>query len=177
MARFLGRRTKRSKRLGQDGTRVGSHLTRSLRIEPLEDRSLLSVGGLAMAASLPADGLTPAQIRHAYGFDLIQFAGGIQGDGSGQTIAIVDELDDPKLLNSSDANFASSDLHMFDLQFGIAEHAGFFKKMGVDANGNATTTLPAAAGNTGLAIETSMDVEWVHAARAGRQHHPGRGGQ
>ena len=66
-----------------------------MRIEPLEDRSLLS-------ATLPSGGLTPAQIEHAYGFDLIQFAGGVHGDGSGQTIAIVDEFDDPNI---------ASDLH------------------------------------------------------------------
>jgi len=124
--------------------RASSPLTRRLCIEPLEDRSLLSTGRIVgdrnkrplpaseltlLSASLPSDGLTPAQIAHAYGFDKIQFSDGIRGDGSGQTIAIVEEYDDPKLLNSGDSNFASSDLHMFDLQFGIAEHAGFFTKV------------------------------------------------
>ena len=160
MARFLGRLGRRSERLRQEGKKACSHFNRTLRMELLEERSLLS-------ATLPSGGLTPAQIEHAYGFDQIQFAGGIQGDGSGQTIAIVDELDDPMLVNSSDANFASSDLHAFDLQFGIAEHSGFFKKMGVDTSGNATNTLPTVAGTTGLAVETSMDVEWVHALAPG----------
>ena len=124
--------------------------------------------GLAMWSTSPSgDGLTPAQIAHAYGFDKIQFAGGISGDGTGQTIAVVDEYDDPKMLNSTDANFASSDLHMFDLQFNISEHSGFFRKVGVDQSGNVTNLLPQAAGNSGAAIETAMDVEWVHALAPG----------
>src|SRR5271163_2400861 len=39
-------------------------------------------------------GLTPTTIRHAYGIDQITFNGGIiTGDGTGQTIAIVDAYD------------------------------------------------------------------------------------
>ena len=119
--------------------------------------------------------MTPAQIAHAYGFDKIQFSGGISGDGSGQTIAIVDEYDDPKMVNSGNSNFASSDLHMFDLQFGIAEHSGFFRKVGVDQSGNVTSVLPQPAGNSGAAIETAMDVEWVHALAPGANIDLGRG--
>jgi subtilase family serine protease len=165
MIRLCDRRAKRSKPLRSGDKRARFQSGRSLQIEPLEDRSLLSAGGLA--AGLPADGLTPAQISHAYGFDKIQFAGGIRGDGTGQTIAIVDEFDDPKMVDSSDLTFASSDLHMFDLQFGIAEHSGFFRKMGVDQSGNVTTTLPQAAGTSGTALETAMDVEWIHALAPG----------
>src|SRR5207249_4094592 len=39
-------------------------------------------------------GLVPAQVRHAYGIDQIGF-NGVAGDGTGQTIAIVDAYDDP----------------------------------------------------------------------------------
>lgn len=151
MGRLLAWRTRRSEQLRHGGKRVGATFSRALRLESLEDRTLLS-------ATLPSGGLTPAQIEHAYGFDLIQFAGGIKGDGSGQTIAIVDELDDPNI---------ASDLHAFDLQFGIAEHSGFFTKVGVSPTGNVTSTLPGPSGNTGDAIETSMDVEWVHALAPG----------
>src|SRR5262249_42251876 len=36
-------------------------------------------------------GLSPAQVRHAYGFDQVSFSNGtVKADGSGQTIAIVD---------------------------------------------------------------------------------------
>ena len=60
-----------------------------------------------MATAGPT-GYTPAQIRHAYGFDKITFNGGaVAGDGSGTTIAIVDAYDDPNIAN---------DLHQFDLR-------------------------------------------------------------
>ena len=58
-------------------------------------------------------GLTPNQIRGAYGLGTYDSSGtlnnavmfhGIQGDGSGQTIAIVDSYDDP---------YALSDLNTF----------------------------------------------------------------
>jgi hypothetical protein len=125
---------------------------RKLRLEQLDERAMLS-------ATLPSGGLTPLQIAHAYGYDKIQFAGGVVGNGSGQTIAIVDAYDDPALVSSSSANFASSDLHMFDLQFGLPDPPSFVK---VGQTGS-TTALPAAAALDSYAIETSMDVEWAHA--------------
>src|SRR5436305_13145702 len=88
-----------------------------LRVEPMEDRLLLSSGaGLTFAPShllyrpdngsgpmaTPGHtGLTPTQIRHAYGFDQISF---LTSDynanaGTGQTIAIVDAYDDPNIVN------------------------------------------------------------------------------
>lgn len=92
-------------------------------------------------------GYTPAQIRHAYGFDSITFANGtIQGDGSGTTIAIVDAYDDPNI---------ASDLHKFNLQFGLPDST--FTKV----NQNGGTTLPTA--DTGWAQEIALDVEWAHA--------------
>ena len=78
------------------------------------------------AASIPVHGFTPQQIRAAYGIDQIMF-GSIVGDGSGQTIAIVDAYDHPGLLNSSDPNFATSDLAMFDKQFGLPDPPSFTK--------------------------------------------------
>jgi len=42
-------------------------------------------------------GLTPAQVRHAYGFDQVLFSDyTVVGDGSEQTIAIVDAFDNPQ---------------------------------------------------------------------------------
>src|SRR5689334_22600627 len=71
-------------------------------LESLESRVLLTalidIGSLnwaqtsdshRFATAAETGGLTPDQIRHAYGFDQLSF-GGIQGDGTGQTIAIVD---------------------------------------------------------------------------------------
>src|SRR5262249_16922336 len=99
-----------------------------LHLEVLEDRTLLSVtsahpllfnpdapsplGG----SNLPV-GLTPSQVRGAYGIDGIRFSlEGIVGDGSGQTIAIVDNCDNPKFVSSSDPAFNNSDLHLFDVK-------------------------------------------------------------
>ncbi len=90
--------------------RVGApHRKPYLRIESLEDRRLLSIFGFAHTNLIkqsagqkgPLDtsgptGYTPSQIRHAYGFDQINF-NGVAGDGSGTTIAIVDTFDDPNI--------------------------------------------------------------------------------
>jgi hypothetical protein len=80
----------------------------------------------AGATSIP--GYTPAQIRHAYGIDAISLpssSGPVAGDGTGQTIAIVAAFDDPEFVDSSSPGFANSDLHQFDLQFGLADPPSF----------------------------------------------------
>lgn len=99
---------------------------------------------------------TPAQIRHAYGFDYTAY-GSIVGDGSGQTIAIVDAYDDPKMLSSTDPNFATSDLAIFDAHFGIPDPPSFKK---VSQTGGSTSSITP---DTGWASEISLDVEWTHA--------------
>src|ERR1019366_7156858 len=93
-------------------------------IEAMEGRVLLSASpivyhpiALTRFADLPTaaglaspdpSALTPAQIRGAYGVGNIAF-GGTTGDGTGQTIAIIDAYHDPN---------AASDLHAFDQQYG-----------------------------------------------------------
>ena len=168
-----------------------------LRIEPLEERTLLNVGAggdgatsseltyhhvvynaatgapyVAPPSSFigPLDiaplgysspvGLTPQQVRGAYGVNSIML-GSITGDGSGQTVAIVDAYDNPKFVSSTDATFLDSDLHKFDVQFfdgqfGMPGHPTFTK---LDQNGG--TAYP--TGNTGWGTEIALDVEWVHA--------------
>jgi SdrD B-like domain len=108
-----------------------------------------------LAGSTTPYGKTPAQIRKAYGLDNIKF-GAITGDGAGQTIAIVDAYDDPSFVSSTAANFASSDLHRFDQQFGLADPPSFTK---VSQTG--TSSYPAY--NSGWAGEIALDVEWAHA--------------
>jgi subtilase family serine protease len=155
-----------------------------LRVELLEDRRLLdaglsfthiiyepsqdaaSSGSMAPAASTPAGsstpvGLTPTQIRTAYGVNLLKL-GSITGDGTGQTIAIIDAYDDPNLVSSTNAGFSGSDLHKFDVQFGLADPPSFTK---LDENGG--TNYPAASGSTGWSVEESLDVEWAHALAPG----------
>jgi hypothetical protein len=95
--------------------------------------------------------MTPTQVRHAYGFDQINF-GGVPGDGSNTTIAIVDAYDDPKIAN---------DLHQFDLKFGLPDPT--FTKV----NQSGGSTPPAV--NKGWSTEIALDVEWAHAIAPGAQ--------
>lgn len=128
-----------------------------LQVELLETRALpsgftpqyvilpQSSGGATHYSSPGPTGLTPTQIRHAYGFDQIMF-GSVPGDGRGTTIAIVDAYDDPKIAN---------DLHQFDVAFGLPDPV--FTKV----NQSGGSTMPAA--NGGWSSEIALDVEWSHA--------------
>src|SRR5438128_12553233 len=77
-----------------------------IQFEILEDRCVPAgiasvdyivspLAGTTQYSSPGPVGLTPSQIRTAYGFNAISF-GAITGDGKGQTIAIVDAYDKPK---------------------------------------------------------------------------------
>ena len=57
-----------------------------------------------LASSSGPTGLTPAQVKAAYGFSSVKF-GSVVGNGAGQTIAIVDAYNDPNI---------KSDLAKFD---------------------------------------------------------------
>ena len=151
-------------RLGNPSSALGRHLG----LEQLERRQLMTVSAASSPVAVPlyeelttvkADGTvvplassgptgyTPAQIRHAYGFDQISFSGGtVAGDGSGQTIAIVDAYDDPNIAN---------DLHQFDLAFGLADPSF------VKVNQNGGSAMPQA--DAGWSAEIALDVEWAHA--------------
>jgi len=130
-----------------------------LRIEELEARDLFSAGGLDGIFAAPDHrpgvtfpnpvGYTPAQIRHAYGFDQIMF-GGVQGNGAGQTIAIVDAYNDPNIFK---------DLDVFDSTFGLPGPASSFLTK-VTPQGHTKT-------NASWAGEISLDVEWAHAIAPG----------
>lgn len=141
--------------------RVKNHVR--FQIEHLEARQLLSATPLDLVSAIPAahivptvtnstpTGFTPSQIRHAYGFDQITFSNGaIRGDGSGQTIAIVDAYGDPNIL---------SDLQTFDRAFGLSDPK--FTKV----NQTGGTKYPAT--DAGWALETALDVEWAHAMAPG----------
>ena len=116
-----------------------------LSLEPLEDRCLLS--GFATPY-----GLSPDQVRHAYGVDAVRF-GEIVGDGSGQTIAIVAPYDNPNI---------AGDLQSFDAYFKIADPPSFRK---VDENGgsNLPGVDPAGPGSSNWEAEEALNVEWAHA--------------
>jgi fibronectin-binding autotransporter adhesin len=95
------------------------------------------------------NGLNPTQILGAYGINKITFGNGtIQGNGAGQTIAIVDAYNDPTI---------AADLATFDTAFGLPAPPSF----SVVSQTGSTTVLP--VGDTGWAVEESLDVEWSHA--------------
>jgi hypothetical protein len=122
--------------------------------------------GVAWSQGTPW-GLTPQQVRTAYGFDGIAF-GTVASDGTGQVIAIVNAYDNPRLVDSSAADFGSSDLARFDRQYGLPDPPSFLK---VNQSGGPTGlpgTDPAGAGTPGnWEVEEALDVEWAHALAPG----------
>lgn len=115
-------------------------------IDILEARELLSMS---------PDGMTPAQIRHAYRFDREVFAANgqpVAADGAGQTIAIVTAWDDP---------YVWRDLQVFDQQFGLPS---------TDGTGAAALSVvkwKSTYVDENWALETSLDVQWAHAIAPG----------
>jgi subtilase family serine protease len=88
-------------------------------------------------------GLTPQQIRHAYGFDLIS------NQGEGQVIGIVDAYKHPQI---------EKDLGVFSQAFGLPDCTtsnGCFQKIFVGKGNPGTNSL--------WALEMALDVEWAHA--------------
>jgi len=103
---------------------------------------------LPAGGASPSGGLSPSQVQQAYGFNQILFDNGtVKGNGTGQTIAIIDAYDQPNIVN---------DLATFDTALGIQAPPSFKK-----VNQTGGTTYPAADQNWGL--EISLDVEWAHA--------------
>ncbi len=83
------------------------------------------------------NGYDPTEIRDAYGLNQVS------ATGAGETIAIVDAYGSPSI---------QKDLSVFDSQFGLPA-------------ANLTIAYPGGTShaNAGWALETSLDVEWVHA--------------
>jgi len=121
----------------------------ALRLERLEDRNA------------PAT-LTPAQVRHAYGFDQLIYSTNGQttpADGRGQTIAIIDAYHDPRIYN---------DLDTFDNQFSINGKQSLLSQYGSAKSFlTVATAQPTPPTDRGWAGETALDVEWAHAIAPG----------
>lgn len=114
-----------------------------IRVEQLEERCLLAY--------------SPMQMLHAYGFDQVKFNGGtVNGDGSGQTIAIVDAFSNR---DSNGNNLSFSDLQTFDQNFGLLDPPSF-KVVYTQGSTQVTTPPPV---DTGWALEMDLDIEWAHA--------------
>jgi subtilase family serine protease len=94
------------------------------------------------APTFAPSGMSPTQITKAYGFPA-------NLQGAGQTIAIIDAMDDPNI---------EADLGVFSTTYGLPTCTtanGCFKKI------YASGTAP--AGDTNWGLEISLDVEWAHA--------------
>ncbi len=107
---------------------------------------------LAGELALFSGQVSAAQLRNAYGINQINFTGPggttVTGDGTGQTIAIVEEGVDPTL---------AADLTTFDQYFGIQAPPNF---QIIDQNGVNTV-------DDDIIGEASLDVEWAHAVAPG----------
>jgi hypothetical protein len=140
-----------------------------LQLEQLEDRTLLSGPDIPDSA-----GLRPDQIRKAYGFDRIYFGPqNFSGDGTGQTIAIIDSYNDPAFVSRNtglpleqDTAFLNSDLHNFDVKAGLPDPPNF-TKVAQDGSPKLPGVDPNKPGTSNWEGETAMDVEWAHAAAPG----------
>jgi subtilase family serine protease len=97
-------------------------------------------------------GLTPAQIKRAYGFDQIN------NEGKGQTIGIIDAFDHPNV---------EQDLAKFDKQFGLPDCTtgnGCFQKVFACGSSACNTNPGTNDPNYSFwALEIATDVEWAHA--------------
>jgi subtilase family serine protease len=145
------------------------------RLEELETRTLMSTtlissasGGVTMhpldildPAITPGQApLTPAEMRAGYAVNRVQFSDGnggfIPGDGTGQTIAIVDALNDPTIV---------ADIHTFDQVFGLPDPPSFtvLNQNGTPIpNQTGTPTTPRNSPHSSWSLEESLDVEWAH---------------
>ena len=90
-------------------------------------------------------------MRHFYGVDRINF-GGIAGDGTGQTIALVDAYDDPN---------ATADLQAFDSTFGLPDPPRF-QQVNQEGQNALPSTDPSGRGPRSWEVEESLDIEWAH---------------
>ena len=119
------------------------------------------------ASAIPY-GMTPAEIRGAYGINNNSSPSGI-GDGTGQTIAIVDAYDDPAFVDSSALGYLNSDLARFDQKFGLPNPPSFTKLNEYGDSTNLPVPDPAGPGNPqgNWELEEALDVEWVHAIAPG----------
>jgi subtilase family serine protease len=163
LKRFAGSKRPRSGVFGGIRTANAQGPIRFFRpeVEQLEDRLAMSspksVGPIVLpdqSAAPPSGAITPAQMRHAYGIDQVTF-GGVSGDGSGQTIAIIAIGDNPSFVSSTDPGFDTSSLHMFDEEFGLPDPPNFIKLNGSGQQSNYPTTSSGS-------VETALDVEWAH---------------
>ena len=168
-------RSGRSKPAGGGKSGHSDLMGRLLRLESLEERRLLTGISPALSAVSDAPGdsgpaaiaqgmspnssyYSPPWISTAYGANNITF-GATAGNGTGQTIVIVDAYRDTTI---------TSDLTAFDTAYSIAAPPSFTIKNetgGSNLNSVPKDTNVEAQGPSdgNWDLETSLDVEWAHA--------------
>ncbi|MCA1710165.1 MAG: S53 family peptidase [Actinobacteria bacterium] len=119
-------------------TRVSGGVSHPLRLKVFGTRP----DATALLTSTTATGYTPAQVRGYLG---------LSGTGAGQTVAVISAYDAPNIVN---------DLATFNQKFGLPAPPSFKK-----VNQTGGTKFPTVDG--GWALETALDVEWVHAVAPG----------
>jgi subtilase family serine protease len=113
------------------------------------ERRVRPLNRVTPRATTSPTGLTPAQVKKAYSFPTSADA------GAGETVAVVVAFDHPRI---------ESDLNAFSKKFGLPACTtanGCFKK--VDHRGG--RNYPSR--NAFWAMETALDVQWVHAIAPG----------
>ncbi len=131
----------------------------------------LSGGGQQSDYAQPSPiGDVPQQIQTAYGLsngiaynNNISF-GAIKGDGAGQTIGILESGSNPAFVDTSNPNYGTSALAVFDKTFGLPDPPSltFY-----DQYGNPITPSNPGPGDLGFGFEIAMDIEWAHAMAPG----------
>ncbi|HVT82368.1 MAG TPA: proprotein convertase P-domain-containing protein [Phycisphaerae bacterium] len=120
------------------------------------------------ATSPPGSAITPSQIRHAFGLDQVMF-GNVVGDGSGQTIAIIDAYHYPTALfdlQQFDAAMGLPDLQAWDAN---GNSGAWFRVVSQTGGTNYPATDPAGAGASAgtWEMEEALDIQWAHAIAPG----------
>jgi hypothetical protein len=130
------------------------HLESRLLLSTCATPTVIDLGAVvqADASSLTAP-FTPSEIRQAYGVNEISF-NGTAGDGSGQTIAIVDAYNDPNIISDANTFSANYGLPQFNASGGPTLQV---------LNQFGGATLPSNASPGTWDVEESLDVEWAHA--------------
>ena len=137
---------KESRPVGQPGAYLpSSGLARSGTALPQTSSGTVRHTITATGTTTAPPGYSPAQMTAHLG---------LTGDGTGETIAIVDAYDDPDIV---------SDAQIFSEQYGLPGVCGAGGTAG-DCFTLDVKEQSASAGTDGnWAVETSMDVEWAHA--------------
>jgi hypothetical protein len=151
------------------GTTSTSRAASSSRATASAPGATRAVGQVGSAAPSPEPvrtgvlqtGISPATVRHdaasvpaGYSPALIGKYLGLSGDGSGQTVAIVDAYDDPNI---------AADAEAFSEQYGLPGVCGAGGAAGDCFMLDVREQDAGAGSSAGWALETSLDVEWVHA--------------